>query len=139
MGNKERKEKNAISFGIVLGIDIIAITWVLLLIPALLIQAIGVEHYSSTYMIIMCIFQIIVGFLATSISLKISLKSSYISNNNISKAMVSGIISVSVLVIINYFLGNLLAIIPFNNIIGLLILIADYSLSHFALKKLYLQ
>lgn len=139
MSNKERKEKNAISFGIVLGIDIIAITWVLLLIPALLIQAIGVEHNSNTYMIIMCIFQIIACFLATFISLKLSLKSAYIYNNDITKAIVTGIISVSILAILNYFIGNLLPITPFNSIIGLIILVADYAISHFVLKKLYLS
>lgn len=139
MSNKERKEKNAISFGIVLGIDIIAITWVLLLIPALLIQAIGVEHNSNTYMIIMCIFRIIACFLATFISLKLSLKSAYISNNDITQAIVTGIISVSILAILNYFIGNLLPITPFNSIIGLIILVADYAISHFVLKKLYLS
>lgn len=139
MSNKERKEKNAISFGITLGIDIVAISWVLLLIPALLMQSLGVEHNSNNYMIIMCILQIVVGFLATFISLKISLKSAYIPNNDISKAMVTGIISVSVLAIINYFIGNLLPIIPFNSIIGMLILIVIYTISHFTLKKLYLS
>ena len=93
MSNKERK--NAIVFGITLGVDIIAISWVLLLIPALLLQAIGVEHNSNTYMIIMSILQIVAGFLATFISLKISLKSSYIYDNDIYKAIVTGIISVS--------------------------------------------
>lgn len=139
MSNKEKKEKNAILFGIILGVDIIAISWVLLLIPALLVQALGIEHNSNTYMIIMCVFQIIAGFLATFISLKISLKSSYILGNDITKAMTTGMISVSILTIINYFIGNLLPIIPFNSIIGLFILIADYTLSHFALKKLYLN
>lgn len=139
MSNKERKEKNAIVFGITLGIDIIAISWVLLLIPALLLQVIKVENHSNTYMIIMSILQIVAGFLATFISLKISLKSSYILDNDITKAMTTGMISVSILTIINYFIGNLLPIIPFNSIIGLFILIADYTLSHFALKKLYLN
>ena len=139
MNNKERKEKNAISFGITLGIDIVAISWVLLLIPALLMQSLGIEHNSNNYMIIMCILQIVVGFLATFISLKISLKSAYILDNDISKAMVTGIISVSVLAIINYFIGNLLPIIPFNSIIGMLVLIVIYAISHFTLKKLYLS
>lgn len=134
MSNKERKEKNPISFGITLGIDIIAISWVLLLIPALLVQALRVEYNSNTYMIIMCVFQIITGFLATFISLKISLKSSYILNNHINKSMITGIISVSVLAIINYFIGNLLPIIPFNSIIGMLVLIVIYAISHFLLK-----
>lgn len=139
MSNKERKEKNPISFGITLGIDIIAISWVLLLIPALLVQALRVEYNSNTYMIIMCVFQIITGFLATFISLKISLKSSYILNNHINKSMITGIISVSVLVIINYFIGNLLPIIPFNSIIGMLVLIVIYAISHFLLKNIYLS
>ena len=95
MSNKEKKEKNAISFGITLGIDIIAISWVLLLIPALLIQSLGVEHNSNNYMIIMCILQIVVGFLAIFISLKISLKSAYILDKDISKAMITGIVSAS--------------------------------------------
>lgn len=137
MSNKERK--NAIVFGITLGVDIIAISWVLLLIPALLLQAIGVEHNSNTYMIIMSILQIVAGFLATFISLKISLKSSYIYDNDIYKAIVTGIISVSILVLINYFIGNLLPIIPFNSIIGILVLIITYTISHFSLKKLYLS
>lgn len=139
MSNKERKEKNPISFGITLGIDIIAISWVLLLIPALLVQALRVEYNSNTYMIIMCVFQIITGFLATFISLKISLKSSYILNNHINKSMITGIISVSVLAIINYFIGNLLPIIPFNSIIGMLVLIVIYAISHFLLKNIYLS
>lgn len=139
MSNKERKEKNAIVFGITLGIDIIAISWVLLLIPALLLQVIRVEHHSNTYMIIMSILQIVAGFLATFISLRISLKSSYIYENDISKAMVTGIISVSILALINYFIGNLLPIIPFNNIIGMFVLIVIYTISHFSLKKLYLS
>ena len=139
MSNKERKEKNAISFGITLGIDIIAISWVLLLIPALLIQSLGVEHNSNNYMIIMCILQIVVGFLATFISLKISLKSAYIPDNDISKAMITGIISASSLVVIDYLIGNLLPIIPFNSIIGMLVLIVIYAISHFSLKKLYLS
>ena len=137
MSNKERK--NAIVFGITLGVDIIAISWVLLLIPGLLLQAIGVEHNSNTYMIIMSILQIVAGFLATFISLKISLKSSYIYDNDIYKAIVTGIISVSILVLINYFIGNLLPIIPFNSIIGILVLIITYTISHFSLKKLYLS
>lgn len=139
MSNKERKEKNAIVFGITLGIDIIAISWVLLLIPALLLQVIRVENHSNTYMIIMSILQIVAGFLATFISLRISLKSSYIYENDISKAMVTGIISVSILALINYFIGNLLPIIPFNNIIGMFVLIVIYTISHFSLKKLYLS
>lgn len=133
MSNKERK--NTIVFGITLGVDIIAISWVLLLIPALLLQAIGVEHNSNTYMIIMSILQIVAGFLATFISLKISLKSSYIYDNDIYKAIVTGIISVSILVLINYFIGNLLPIIPFNSIIGILVLIITYTISHFSLKN----
>lgn len=139
MSNKERKEKNAIVFGITLGIDIIAISWVLLLIPALLLQVIRVENHSNTYMIIMSILQIVAGFLATFISLRISLKSSYIYENDISKAMVTGIISASILALINYFIGNLLPIIPFNNIIGMFVLIVIYTISHFSLKKLYLS
>lgn len=111
----------------------------IILIPALLLQAIGVEHNSNTYMIIMSILQIVAGFLATFISLKISLKSSYIYDNDIYKAIVTGIISVSILVLINYFIGNLLPIIPFNSIIGILVLIITYTISHFSLKKLYLS
>lgn len=139
MSNKERKEKNAISFGIGLGIDIIAMSWLISLIPALLIQAIGIKHNSSTYMIFLCVFQIISGFLATFISLKISLKSSYVSNNDITKSIISGIISVSALAIIDYFAGSLLPIIPFNSFLGLLVLIVTYTISHLLLKKIYLK
>lgn len=137
MSNKERKQKNEISFGIVLGIDIIAITWALLIIPALLIQSIGIEKNSSTYTTVMAIFQIIAAFLATLISIKISLKSAYLENNDISKAMVTGIISITILTIINYLIGNLLPIIPFGNLIGLIIIIVVYALSHYFLRKLY--
>ena len=135
--SKEKKSKNEISFGIVLGIDIIAITWVLLIIPALLIQSAGIEQDSSTYMTVMAIFQIIAAFLATLISIKISLKSAYLQNNEISKAMITGIISITVLSIINYCIGNLLPIIPFGNLIGLIIIIFVYALSHYSLRKLY--
>ena len=137
MGNKERKAKSEVSFGIVLGIDIIAISWILLLIPALLVQAMGIEHNSSTYMVIMSIFQLVAGFLATLLSIKTSLKSAYLANNNVSKAIVTGIVSVSILAIINYLAGNLLPIIPFNNLIGLIILIIDYIISHYIFKKMY--
>ncbi len=134
---KEKRAKNEITFGIILGIDIIAISWVLLLVPALLIQAIGIEHNSSIYTIIMSIFQLIAGFLATLISIKITLKSSYLANNDVTKAMTTGIISVSILAILNYLIGNLLPIIPFGNIIGLIVLIADYAISHYVLKRMY--
>lgn len=137
MSNKERKGKNEISFGLVLGIDIIAITWALLIIPALLIQSIGIEQTSSTYTTLMAIFQIIAAFLATLISIKISLKSSYLANNDISKAMITGIISISILTIINYIIGNLLPIIPFGNLLGLIIILAVYAVSHYSLRKLY--
>ena len=137
MSNKERKGKNEISFGLVLGIDIIAITWALLIIPALLIQSIGIEQTSSTYTTLMAIFQIIAAFLATLISIKISLKSSYLANNDISKAMITGIISISILTIINYIIWNLLPIIPFGNLLGLIIILAVYAVSHYSLRKLY--
>ena len=85
----------------------------------------------------MSIFQLIAGFLATLISIKITLKSSYLANNDVTKAMTTGIISVSILAILNYLIGNLLPIIPFGNIIGLIVLIADYAISHYVLKRMY--
>ncbi len=137
---KEKKAKSELSFGIQVGVNIIAYSWALLIIPALLIQAIGVEHNSNTYMLIMSIFQIIAGFLSTSIAIKNTLKSSYLINNNIKKAMITGIASASLFAIIDcYILGGLLPIIPFNNLLGLIILIVDYSISHFYFKKLYLN
>ena len=134
---KEKRAKNEIAFGILLGIDIIAISWVFLLIPALLVQIIGIEHNSSTYTIIMSVAQLIVPFIATSKSIKICLESYYLENNDVSKAMTTGIISVSILAIINYLIGNLLPIIPFGNLIGLIVLIADYAISHYVFKKMY--
>ena len=85
----------------------------------------------------MSIFQLISAFLATLISIKTSLKSYYLKNDNVSKAMFSGIVTVSILAIINFLIGDLIAIIPFKNLIGLIVLIADYAISHYILKKLY--
>ena len=137
---KEKTQKNELSFGIKVGANIIVYSWALLIIPALLIQAIGIEHNSNTYMLIMSIFQIIACFLSTYIAIKNSLKSYYLINNNISKAMLAGITSASLFAIINYYiLGGLLPIIPFNNLLGIIILIIDYSASHFYFKKLYLN
>lgn len=137
MSNKERKPKNEIRYGIVLGIDIIAITWVLLIIPALLIQAVGVQNSSNTYMAIMAVFQIIAAFLATFISIKITLRTVYLKNNDISKAMITGIISVSVLAILNFAIGNILPIIPFKSLAGLIVMVITYAVSHYMLKRLY--
>ena len=140
MKQKEQKSRSEFVWGLVIGIDIIAITWVLLIIPALLIQVMGIKQDSSMYSMVMAIFQIIAGILATFISIKITKKSCYLANNKVSEAILFSTISTVVLLLVNAFvLGGLLPIIPFNNILGAVIMIAVYGASNFLIGKKLLQ
>ena len=132
------KEKELVGVGTVsfnIGIFTIVYSWLLLIIPALAIQGIfnlNVDDFK--YQLIFMPFQIIAAFLGNKIAVKKAIKGIDIDGNFITTFFLSVFISASIIFVIQILIG-IGALVPFNSILGFIIILITYMISNYILLK----
>lgn len=131
----QKKEISGITVGFNVGMFTLLYSWLLLFIPAILLQNILDLHVDDElYILLLTPFQIGCAFLGNKFAIKSSTKNKIISENPL-KTIIVSVITTSILVFIIEIVIGTGTLVPFKNILGFILLLITYIISNIVFKK----